>query len=55
MVNKWWQRIDAADIVMIIGLGLMATGLWLFEPIIALVIIGTILWKMGTQGQKGIK
>jgi len=53
MVSKaWWQKIDMADIVMVIGLGLMATGLWWFEPKIALIIIGTILWKMGTTGQK---
>jgi len=37
------KKIDPRDIVCIIGLSLLGTGLWWLEPWISLVTTGTIL------------
>lgn len=41
------MKIDASDVLTIVGLGMVSIGLWLVSPALALVIIGVLLLCLG--------
>lgn len=49
------MKLSLADILVFLGLGMMATGLWMVRPWLALVVVGMLLFGAGIMGAKGGK
>lgn len=43
-------RIDASDVLIVMGLLLLGAGLWWLSPPLALIIVGTVLLLVGLVG-----
>jgi len=45
-----WRTFDLADVAIMSGMTLLATGLWMLLPAASLIVIGTLLLGYGTRG-----
>lgn len=49
------MNIDIYDIIIILGILLLGFGLWLFNPVVSLCVIGVLLILLGIKGASTIK
>lgn len=55
-MKKWLQAVDLNDILILLGLGLLATGLALYSIALSAIVSGGLLLAIGLVGawRKGI-
>jgi hypothetical protein len=44
------RRVDATDLLAVVGLGTLGAGLWMIWPALALIVVGSLLLVMGIVG-----
>lgn len=42
-VLEFFRRVDASDVLVVVGLGLVGVGTWQFSPAAAAIVVGVVV------------